>query len=347
MLTAKLHSYHLKDLLIPIRIIWKVRIRRRQKLALSCSLCLTIIMIVVTVMRLVGLRRGRVLDVLWEIYWQFVAAEVGLILTAAAALRTLFVVRAPSPLVAAAAAANVNNHRRFNNDDNLNKNNVDGNAKGKTDIGVHQDLGKCGFIVLFFAQSADYVRGAASYTRRLVRHAWTATLSWRQPGRGGSRSSNFASDGDYGSQAPMATAELKNADGPGQGSGSRGGSGGDKCAHGRSEKRKKTRRGNLALGYRLPQNVPRATMTGIRTFIHGGRRHSTGSDCSSGGTVFLEQAPTNTAGAGSGSGNDGGRKDGERDHSPAHHAQSIVQSTTVKTTSEPYDNERAGGWLDA
>ena len=51
-------------------------------------------MIVVTLIRASGLRNGDVIDIVWETYWLFISAEVGLIMTAFAAFRSLFVAHA-------------------------------------------------------------------------------------------------------------------------------------------------------------------------------------------------------------------------------------------------------------
>lgn len=88
MLTATVVLY------IPFQLIWRVKIELRQKLTLACSLCLTVIVIIFTVTRASGLEWRDKLDVLWEIYFQIVAAEVGLILVAMTAFRALFVSRA-------------------------------------------------------------------------------------------------------------------------------------------------------------------------------------------------------------------------------------------------------------
>ena len=70
-----------------------MKIRLAQKLALACSLCLTVVVIVFTVTRASGLEWRDKLDVLWEIYFQIVAAEAGLILVSMTAFRALFVSR--------------------------------------------------------------------------------------------------------------------------------------------------------------------------------------------------------------------------------------------------------------
>lgn len=80
-------------LYIPLQLIWRVRIKLNQKLALACSLCLTVIVVIFTVTRASGLEWQDKLDVLWEVYFQIVAAEIGLILVAMTSFRALFVSR--------------------------------------------------------------------------------------------------------------------------------------------------------------------------------------------------------------------------------------------------------------
>ncbi|KAF2233027.1 hypothetical protein EV356DRAFT_449217, partial [Viridothelium virens] len=80
-------------LIIPAYLIWRIRIRWTQKVALACSLCLTIVTIVFTVVRAVGMQYHGKLDAIWVNFWQLTAAEVGIILTAITAFRVLFVAR--------------------------------------------------------------------------------------------------------------------------------------------------------------------------------------------------------------------------------------------------------------
>ncbi|PVH84950.1 hypothetical protein DL98DRAFT_608996 [Cadophora sp. DSE1049] len=80
-------------LAIPIRLLWQIRVRFSQKIAISSSLCLTIVIIAVTIIRASGIRHGNSIDSVWETYWQVISAEVGLIMTSATAFRTFFVAR--------------------------------------------------------------------------------------------------------------------------------------------------------------------------------------------------------------------------------------------------------------
>ncbi|KAI4174960.1 MAG: hypothetical protein LQ343_001987 [Gyalolechia ehrenbergii] len=81
-------------LYIPVQLIWQVKLKLIQKFTLACSLCLTVVVIIFTVTRASGLEWQGKLDVLWEVYFQIVAAEIGLILVSTTAFRAIFVSRA-------------------------------------------------------------------------------------------------------------------------------------------------------------------------------------------------------------------------------------------------------------
>lgn len=80
-------------LFIPIRLIWKIQIKWNQKAILALSLCLTILMIIVTITRVSGIKLDGKVDQVWESYWLILSAEVGIILTAITAFRAFFVSR--------------------------------------------------------------------------------------------------------------------------------------------------------------------------------------------------------------------------------------------------------------
>ncbi|KAF7951338.1 hypothetical protein EAE96_006654 [Botrytis aclada] len=88
-------------LVIPVRLIWQIKVRWTQKIALGFSLCLTIGMIILTVIRVSGLHAESSFDSAWEVYWLIVAGEVGLILTTGTAFRALFVSRNQKKFIAA------------------------------------------------------------------------------------------------------------------------------------------------------------------------------------------------------------------------------------------------------
>ena len=78
-------------LIIPCRLIWKVKIKRGRKIALALCLCLTIVVMVCTIARISGLSYHETVDATWETFWQFEAASLGLTLTSVAAFRSFFV----------------------------------------------------------------------------------------------------------------------------------------------------------------------------------------------------------------------------------------------------------------
>ncbi|KAF2847072.1 hypothetical protein T440DRAFT_217109 [Plenodomus tracheiphilus IPT5] len=80
-------------LVIPFTIIWKIRIRPSQKLALLLSLGLTAFIIVITIILMSGLEDHGQFDYIWESFWVFVSGSVGTFMAAAIAFRTIFVAR--------------------------------------------------------------------------------------------------------------------------------------------------------------------------------------------------------------------------------------------------------------
>jgi hypothetical protein len=78
-------------LVIPVILIWQIRVTWTQKLALSFTLCLTIVMVIITVARIAGLKWRGKLDSVWETYFIVIAAEIGLSLVAISAFRALYV----------------------------------------------------------------------------------------------------------------------------------------------------------------------------------------------------------------------------------------------------------------
>ncbi len=79
--------------MLPVRIIWQITITLRQKIALSFSLCLTVVLVVVTAVRVAGLEVQQTIDPVWSQYWVLVSAMAGLMVNSATALRWLFVAR--------------------------------------------------------------------------------------------------------------------------------------------------------------------------------------------------------------------------------------------------------------
>lgn len=87
------------DLLVlslPVSILWKVRISVRQKIGLACSLCLSCFMVIVTIVRIAGMKpRGSgSVDIVWTAFWQQQECSIAVLMVSVSAFRSLFV---PSP----------------------------------------------------------------------------------------------------------------------------------------------------------------------------------------------------------------------------------------------------------
>jgi hypothetical protein len=86
-------------LVITVILIWKIRINWKQKVALAFTLCLTIVMVIITIARIARLKWKDKLDSVWETYFIVIAAEIGLALVAITAFRALYVSKEKNHLV--------------------------------------------------------------------------------------------------------------------------------------------------------------------------------------------------------------------------------------------------------
>ena len=77
--------------MIPILLIWKVKIKRRQKLGLAAFLCLSICMIIIAIIRVSGLYYKDTFDSTWIFMWQEVEACVAVTMLSLTAFRSIFV----------------------------------------------------------------------------------------------------------------------------------------------------------------------------------------------------------------------------------------------------------------
>ena len=76
---------------IPILILRKVQIKPKTKIFLGTSLCLSFAMVIVTIVRVSGLRNGSNLDPVWDFYWQVVESSIAIIMVSSTAFRSFFV----------------------------------------------------------------------------------------------------------------------------------------------------------------------------------------------------------------------------------------------------------------
>lgn len=81
--------------MIPVVLLWKVKIRPSQKVFLGIFLCLSICMILTAIVRISGLRlSNRRIDVQWEVFFQQVEASVSVITVFLTAFRSLLGLKA-------------------------------------------------------------------------------------------------------------------------------------------------------------------------------------------------------------------------------------------------------------
>lgn len=75
--------------MIPVLVLWKVKIQRGQKIFLGMFLCLSLCMIVIAIVRVTGVRVHENLDTQWSIFWGEVEAIVAVIMVSITAFRSL------------------------------------------------------------------------------------------------------------------------------------------------------------------------------------------------------------------------------------------------------------------
>lgn len=81
---------------IPCLILHRITVPLRTKIYLGLSLCLSVMTISITIVRVSGLKVPglRAVDVVWQVYWQYVEVCIGIMVVSATAFRTFFVQRA-------------------------------------------------------------------------------------------------------------------------------------------------------------------------------------------------------------------------------------------------------------
>ena len=72
-------------------ILRKVQIKPGTKVLLGFSLCLSFVMVIVTIVRVSGLRNGSNLDPVWDFYWQVVESCIAITMVSLTAFRSFFV----------------------------------------------------------------------------------------------------------------------------------------------------------------------------------------------------------------------------------------------------------------
>ena len=85
-------------LAIPIRLLWKVQIKLRQKLGFGIFLCLSVFMMITAIVRISSLRVDTTLlgvpinaiDVPWKLFWQQAEACIAVLMVSLTAIRSIF-----------------------------------------------------------------------------------------------------------------------------------------------------------------------------------------------------------------------------------------------------------------
>ena len=81
--------------MIPILLLWNVKIKRSQKILLGIFLCLSTTMMVIAIARISTLRiRPRNIDVHWALFWQEIEATIAVIMVSITAVRSLLGLKA-------------------------------------------------------------------------------------------------------------------------------------------------------------------------------------------------------------------------------------------------------------
>ena len=75
---------------IPVILLQSSQIRGAQKVSLGVFLCLSIFMAIAAITRVAGYRLHGILDLTWQIFWQYMEACVAVIMGSSTAFRTLF-----------------------------------------------------------------------------------------------------------------------------------------------------------------------------------------------------------------------------------------------------------------
>ena len=83
-------------LMIPIYLIWRVKVKARQKLELATFLCLSIVMIILAIVRTAGLRYNNKIDLSWSQFWFHLESCTAVTMLSATAFRSLFVSAVPT-----------------------------------------------------------------------------------------------------------------------------------------------------------------------------------------------------------------------------------------------------------
>ena len=73
--------------------VWGLRLKWSKKAAIAATLCLTVLVVIITIIRIATIVHQDKIDPIWGVYWHIIAAEVGVIMAACMTFRVFFVAR--------------------------------------------------------------------------------------------------------------------------------------------------------------------------------------------------------------------------------------------------------------
>ena len=74
---------------IPMFVLRKSQIPKKQKIILVCFLCLSLVMTALAIIRVSEIHGPSNVDVVWEIFWQWMEAGIAVMMASVTAFRTI------------------------------------------------------------------------------------------------------------------------------------------------------------------------------------------------------------------------------------------------------------------
>ena len=98
---------------LPVALLWDLRINRWQKVGLSLTLCLSLVMVLVAIIRTAGIKFAGTVDIIWVQFWAQQECSIAVIMVSVVAFRSFFVAGAAakrSPRLPSRRIIRANNH---------------------------------------------------------------------------------------------------------------------------------------------------------------------------------------------------------------------------------------------
>lgn len=82
---------------LPVALLWNLRITRWQKAGLSLTLCLSLVMVLVAIIRSAGVKHAGTVDIVWLTFWKQQECSIAVIMVSVIAFRSFFVAATKTP----------------------------------------------------------------------------------------------------------------------------------------------------------------------------------------------------------------------------------------------------------